>query len=126
MLFTRALFFVSVIAGALAQTVSPECQSTVIAVAATPQAACLNPSDLLDVFVEGATSSIIPPTDTWLTGLCARGPCSNDDLAFVFTNITTGCATDLAPYLNGTTPEDVVAFVQKVYPTWRRAVCLAE
>jgi hypothetical protein len=128
MLFTRALFFVSVIAGALAQTtdVSPECQNAVVTVAGSPQAACLNPTDLIQVFIQGSTNSVIPSMDTWLRGLCSRGPCSNDDIAFVVTSITTGCASDLQPYLGTTPPETIVPLVQQIYPTFRKAACLAD
>ena len=106
--------------------VSAQCKSTVLAVAASPAADCLNPNGLLQVFLDGASSSVVTPVDTWLKGLCARGPCSNDNLAAIVTNITTGCATDLQPLLGDAQPSSVVSIVQTAYPTVRKAFCLAE
>jgi hypothetical protein len=74
--------------------------------------------------VQGVNGSIVTPVDTWLKGLCARGPCSNDDLAFIVTNVTTGCATDLQ--LGNTPPSSIVPIVQQIYPTVRKAFCLAD
>jgi len=102
--------------------VSTQCQNTVVAVAADPRSQCLNPGDLLKVFVTGSDGSIVAPVDTWLKGLCSRGPCSNDDLAFIATNVTTGCAQDFG----NISPDTVVPIVQKIYPTARKAACLAE
>lgn len=104
--------------------VSAQCQSTLIAVAASPQSDCLNPSGLLQVFLKGTTGSVVTPVDTWLKGLCARGPCSNENIALIVTNVTSGCATDLG--LGNSTPGSLTPLVQQIYPTVRKAVCLAE
>jgi len=128
MFFAHSLLFASVIGGALAQisNVSAQCQNTILTVAANPQASCLNPSGLLQVFLQGTSGSIVAPADTWLKGLCALGPCSNDDLAFIVTNITTGCAQDLQSALGGAQPGALTPVVQQIYPTVRKAVCLAD
>jgi hypothetical protein len=130
MFFARSLFIASAIGGTLAQisgfNISSQCQSTVLAVAANPGAACLNPSGLLQVFVQGSSTSVVGPIDTWLRGLCALPPCSNDNIASIVTNITTGCASDLQPVLGDIQPSSLVPIVQQVYPTVRRAVCLAD
>jgi hypothetical protein len=126
MLFARSLLLASAIGGALAQIsgVSTQCQNTILTVAASPQAACLNPSALLQVFL--TSGSIITPVDTWLKGLCARGPCSNDDIAAIVTNVTSGCSTDLQSVLGNTQPGSLTPLVQEIYPTVRKAVCLAD
>jgi len=128
MFFARSLLIVSAIGGALAQisNISSQCQSTILAVAANPRAECLNPTGLLQVFLQGTSSSIVSPVDTWLKGLCSRGPCSNDDIDFIVTNITTGCASDLQPLLGDAQPGALTPLVQQIYPTVRKAVCLAD
>lgn len=128
MFFARSLLIVSAIGGTLAQisNVSPQCQNTIIAVAASPQAECLNPNGLLQVFLQGTSNSVVTPIDNWLKGLCAEGPCSNDDIAAIVTNITTGCATDLQSVLGNATPGSLTPLVQQIYPTVRKVVCLAD
>jgi len=126
MFFARSLLIAFAIGGALAQIsgVSTQCQNTLIAVAASPQSECLNPSGLLQIFVQ--SGSVVTPVDTWLKGLCSRGPCSNDDLAAIVTNVTSGCATDLQPILGDAQPGSLTPIVQEIYPTVRKAVCLAD
>ncbi|KAF9653219.1 hypothetical protein BDM02DRAFT_2160968 [Thelephora ganbajun] len=126
MFFTRSLLIASVIGSALALSVSTQCQNTIIAVAASPRSECLNPSDLLQVFLLGNSGSVVTPVDTWLKGLCARGSCSNDDIASIVTNVTTGCATDLQPVLGNAQPGALTPLVQEFYPTVRKGVCLAD
>ena len=106
--------------------VSTQCQNTLIAVAASSSAECLNPSGLLQVFLQGTSSSAVTPVDNWLKGLCKLGSCSNDNLSAIATNITTGCATDLESILGDAQPSAIAAIVQKAYPTVRKGVCLAE
>jgi hypothetical protein len=128
MIFAHSLLIASVIGGALAQisNVSSQCQNTILAVAASPQASCLNPSGLIQVFVQGISASVVTPADTWLKGLCSVGPCSNDDIAAIVTNITTGCAQDLQSTLGNTQPGAITPLVQEIYPTVRKGVCLAD
>jgi len=128
MFFARSFLIVSAVGGAIAQlsNVSSGCKSAVLAVAASPEASCLNPSGLVQVFLQGTSSSIINPVDSWLKGLCALGPCSNDNLSLVVTNVTTGCATELESVLGNTQPAAITAIVQQAYPTVRKGVCLAD
>jgi hypothetical protein len=128
MFFARSFLIASAVGGALAQIsgVSTQCQSTIIAVAASPSAACLNPSGLLQVFLQGTSNSAVSPIDTWLKGLCALGPCSNDNLSAIVTNVTTGCATDLQSVIGNTQPSAITALVQRAYPTVRKGFCLAD
>jgi hypothetical protein len=129
MFFARSLLIASAIGGALAQIngLSTQCQNTILAVGASPQALCLNPSGLLQVILEGTTGgSVVTPIDTWLRGLCALGPCSNDNIAAIVTNITSGCATDLQPFLGNVQPGSLSPLIEEIYPTIRKAVCLAD
>jgi len=61
-----------------------------------------------------------------LKGLCALGPCSNDDIASIVTNVTTGCAQDLQSFLGNAQPGALTPLIQQIYPTARKAVCLAD
>jgi hypothetical protein len=128
MFFARSLLIASAVGGALAQIsgVSTQCQSTLIAVAASSSAECLNPSGLLQVFLQGTSGSAVNPIDNWLKGLCALGSCSNDDLSVIVTNVTTGCATDLESFIGNAQPSAITAVVQQAYPTVRKGVCLAD
>ena len=129
MFFRRALLLTG--AGlALASdslTLSSQCSSALLAVAGSPDAACLDFSILATLALSNSTTSVIPTVDSWLGGLCAQGPCSNATLEAVVTNITTGCSTDLASVgLNTTDPAAVVTAVETYYPTAREVVCLKE
>jgi len=128
MFFVRSFLIASAICGALAQisNISTQCQNTVLAVAANPKAECLNPGGLLQVFLQGTSKSIVTSVDTWLKGLCALGPCSNDEIAFIVTNVTTGCASDLQPVLGDAQPGAITPLVQQIYPTVRKGACLAD
>jgi len=128
MFFARSLFIASAVGSALAQfsNVSAQCKSAIIAVAADSRAECLNPNGLLQVFLQGTNSSIVSPVDTWLKGLCSRGSCSNDSLEFIVTNVTGGCASDLQSVLGTTQPGSLTPLVEQIYPTARKAVCLAD
>jgi len=128
MFFARLLLVASAVGGAFAQIsgVSTQCQTTILAVAASSSSKCLNPSGLLQVFLQGTTSSVVTPVDTWLTGLCALGPCSNDDLSAIVTNLTTGCPTELQSAFGNAQPAALTSMVQLAYPTVRKGVCLAD
>ncbi|KAF7361789.1 hypothetical protein MVEN_00523100 [Mycena venus] len=108
---------------ASAQTLSTDCMNSFKAVIASPDAACLNPSSLLSFFV-GNQQSVPDTVNNWLSGLCSTGFCSNDTLATVVNNITTGCQKDFG--LSGGVPDTVVQIVQEVYPTARSIMCLKD
>jgi hypothetical protein len=57
--------------------------------------------------------------------MCSTGFCSNDTLAAVVSNITTGCASDLNS-VNAGVPATLTQLVQQVYPTARSIMCLKE
>jgi len=116
------LFTFAAAAGlASAQSLSTGCTNSLKAILTSPEAACLNPSSLLSFFV-GTDQSVPDTVNNWLTGLCSTGFCSNDTLAAVVTNVTTGCASDLG----GGIPATITQIVQEVYPTVRSIVCLKD
>ncbi|KAJ7924936.1 hypothetical protein B0H13DRAFT_1976798 [Mycena leptocephala] len=106
---------------ASAQSLSTGCIDSLKAILASPEAACLNPSSLLSFFV-GSDQSVPDTVNNWLTGLCSTGFCSNDTLATVVSNVTSGCASDFG----GGIPETVTQIVQEVYPTARSIMCLKD
>lgn len=129
MFFRRALLLAG--AGlALASdniTLSSQCSSALLAVAGSPDATCLDLTLLAPLALSNSTTSIIPTIDSWLTGMCSQGACSNATLEAVVTNITTGCSTDLASIgLNTTDPTAVVTAVETYYPTTREVLCLKD
>ncbi|KAJ6625513.1 hypothetical protein B0H10DRAFT_614163 [Mycena sp. CBHHK59/15] len=109
---------------ASAQSLSTDCTNSLKGVLTSPDAACLNPSSLLSFFV-GTNQSIPDTFNNWLNGLCATGFCSNETLATVISNVTTGCASDLQGISLGV-PESVTQYVQEVYPTARSVMCLKD
>jgi hypothetical protein len=107
-------------------SLSSACTTALTGLLTSPDAACLNPTSLLSYAVSSQKS--IPDTiDQWLTGLCASGSCSNDSLAQVVTNVTTGCNAELAQVGISTDANDsIINIVQQAYPTARKVVCLKE
>jgi hypothetical protein len=118
------LFTFAAAAGlASAQSLSTDCTNSLKGLLTSPEAACLNPSALLSFFV-GSAQSVPDTVNNWLTGLCSTGSCSNETLANVVTNITSGCASDFN--VAGGVPETVTQIVQEVYPTARSIACLKD
>ncbi|KAJ7581326.1 hypothetical protein C8J56DRAFT_1168830 [Mycena floridula] len=117
---------------AAAQSVSTDCQNTLLAVAASPEAACLNPSVLMNFALAANTTQpsfadIMSMMNTWLNGICTTGACTDDNLATVFNKISSGCNQDTTS--NGVSTTDVASAVQQVtqvYPTVRKVMCLRD
>jgi len=131
----RAQFLVLVAAAGLAASqslsslgLSQQCQDTLSNALANPNLSqCLNIFNAINIFETTANSSIIQPVDTWLEGVCAAQPCSNDTLSQAAQNITTGCQTDLSNV--GISSDEAQSFVSSVlplYPTIRKVACLAD
>ncbi|KAG5640788.1 hypothetical protein DXG03_007193, partial [Asterophora parasitica] len=98
---------------------------TIIATSADANA-CLTPSPLIPILTNSNTS-IVEPINNWLTSLCAAPACSNNTLAAIVANVTTGCSAELtlAGFQSGDTSA-VTALIQKYYPTARNVVCLKD
>ncbi|KAJ7287771.1 hypothetical protein C8J57DRAFT_595654 [Mycena rebaudengoi] len=119
-IITTALFAASSVA---ALSLSKDCQNAFTQVAANSEAnACLSVSSLITVVLQ-PNNSIITPVDNWLKAMCGASPCSNDTLAAVATNITTGCSADLGSADSAST---VTSLVQQYYPVARQVLCLSE
>lgn len=109
-------------------SLTTQCTNALAGVAASPDAAsCLSLGSLLPIATAKNDTSIIAPINAWLTNLCGSPACSNETLAAVVQNITTGCSTELAA--TGFTADltsSVTSAVQVYYPTVRKVVCLKE
>jgi hypothetical protein len=127
-MFFRPAFLLAGAGLALAQSLSSQCSSALLAVAASPDATCLDLSLLAPLALSNSsTTSVIPTINTWLPGLCSQGPCTNATLQAVVTNITTGCSSDLASIgLNTTDPTAVATTVETYYPAARQIACLKD
>jgi hypothetical protein len=121
-----AVFFIG--AGLVAsQSLSDGCKQTFAQVLQSPDASCLNPSGIVGLAVGGSDKAIEGPIDSWLTGLCGMPPCTNQTLANIVTNITTGCANDLGSIgFTSNQTSATIADVQKFYPTVRQLICLKD
>ncbi|KAJ7780538.1 hypothetical protein DFH07DRAFT_792631 [Mycena maculata] len=126
------LFTFAATAGlAAAQTTIPglstACSNSLTGLLSSPEAACLKPSSLLSFFV-GTNQSIPDTVNKWLSGLCSTGFCSNETLAAIVSNVTTGCSSDLGSVGAdvGASVATVTQLVQEVYPTVRNVMCLKD
>jgi len=113
---------------AAAQTLSTQCESGLAAIAGSSEASCLNLNALVSLALSNSSStSVIPTVNTWLTGLCSTGACSNQTLSDVVTNITTSCATELQSIGASTSnTAALITAVQEAYPTVRQIACLKD
>ncbi|KAL0956470.1 hypothetical protein HGRIS_002616 [Hohenbuehelia grisea] len=115
------------LASAQQLTLSSNCQTALSNVLTNADtAACLNPSALVSVALNGGNASIVDPINNWLTGFCNAAPCSNDTLSTATRNLLSGCAADLGPFSEGINADEVVAQVQQIFPTFRKVACLKE
>ncbi|KAG0704515.1 hypothetical protein DFH29DRAFT_911661 [Suillus ampliporus] len=113
---------------AVAQSLSSQCQSTLLNISASSSAACLNPSGLISLAITNSSStSIIPGVNTWLSGMCSQSACSNSTLQTVVTDLISGCSTELSSLgLTTTDPTALVSSIEAAYPTIRQVMCLKD
>jgi hypothetical protein len=126
MKFSTAFTFATAagLASAQSLSLSTQCTNSLKGVLGSPEAACLNPSALLQFFV--TDQQPVPTTvNNWLTGLCALGTCSNDTLAAVVANVTAGCSSDIGS-TGASVPATLTSLVQQFYPTARQIACLKD
>lgn len=105
-------------------SISTQCQNTLVTLATSPDAECINASGLTGLFLAGSGSSIIPTIDTWLKGVCSVGSCSNDTLAVLVSNVTSGCGTELTGLIGTSSTGQLTSIVQQAYPSVRQIACL--
>ncbi|RXW21651.1 hypothetical protein EST38_g4214 [Candolleomyces aberdarensis] len=122
----RTVTLVALAAYVSAQSLSSGCTSALSSIALNPAASsCLNPLALVSIATGNSSQSIVPAVDNWLTGVCGAPACSNETIAQVVTNITTGCSTELSV----TGADDagaITTLVQQYYPTVRKVLCLKD
>ncbi|PCH43908.1 hypothetical protein WOLCODRAFT_26285 [Wolfiporia cocos MD-104 SS10] len=111
---------------ASAISLSSKCQTTLAGLVVSSEASCLNAGSLVGLVVAGKNTSLVSPINTWLTGLCSRGACTNETLANVVSNVTAGCQSDLEEYNITATSAQLTALAQEYYPTARKVACLAD
>lgn len=111
-------------------SLSSQCQDTLAALVTSSDASCLNAQALVGLIASSSSSantSIVSPINTWATGLCSRAACSNDTLATVVSNVTSGCSSDLESLgLSNIDSGELTQLVQTAYPSVRQILCLAE
>ncbi|KAF8597408.1 hypothetical protein BDV93DRAFT_596720 [Ceratobasidium sp. AG-I] len=121
MIFAAGLVFAA--AGAL----SAPCAAAITGVSVDPTFTCLGVSDLWSVVFAFANQSFIASVDSWVTSTCAQPACPNVTVDSLFTQITTGCATDLSNI--GVTPiviKDIRASDKDLYRLGRELLCLKD
>lgn len=106
--------------------ISAQCQSTLLNISSSSEGQCLNTAGLVSVFVTSSNTSVIGPVQNWLTGLCSQGPCTNQTLATLVSDITQGCSSELSSLGITGNSSSITASVQKYYPVVREIVCLKE
>ncbi|KAF5370472.1 hypothetical protein D9615_009759 [Tricholomella constricta] len=127
-MFARVLTISALLSVAAAQlNLSQACTKALTTIATNPEAnACLTPSPLIPILGD-SNASIVEPINNWLTSLCAAPSCSNDTLAAIVTNATTGCLTELSSLgFQSSDTAGITTIIQQYYPTARKVVCLKD
>lgn len=108
-------------------SLSSSCETAVKGLLTSPDAACLNPTAIFS-FVLGNQGSIPATINTWLTGICSSGACTNASIVNVVTNLTSGCSAELSSLGVDSTSiqSQVINIAQQVYPSVRQVACLKD
>ncbi|ESK90233.1 hypothetical protein Moror_7687 [Moniliophthora roreri MCA 2997] len=130
--FVTTVLFAALSVSAQNQTQAPSeaCTNAVVNIFTNPEVeSCLAPAELVPLVTNGnASMPIIPPINNWVTSMCSATPCSNETLATIVQNFTTGCRTELEQRIPGysadTDPESVTFAVQAYYGSVRKVLCL--
>ncbi|KAK7053406.1 hypothetical protein VNI00_004032 [Paramarasmius palmivorus] len=132
---TKSVAFSAILIGASlvpvhSFTLSSSCQASLQGLLQSDEAACLNAPAILSSILGSQDDINIPRImDSYLTSLCSSGSCTNENLAAVARNLTTGCNEDLAALdidLSGDAQDQIVDLVQQIYPTVREIACLKD
>ncbi|KAF8897059.1 hypothetical protein CPB84DRAFT_1781457 [Gymnopilus junonius] len=124
----RSVTLAALLAYASAQSISSACTNALTGIATNPDAAaCLSPGSLVPIIAGGANASIVSPINNWLTSLCSAPACSNDTIAAVVQNITSGCSNELSGLgLTSSMVPSITGIIEQYYPTARQVVCLKD
>ncbi|EMD32049.1 hypothetical protein CERSUDRAFT_88347 [Gelatoporia subvermispora B] len=131
MLFNKSFAVSAVVAAgvsyATAQSISSQCQATLVSLMTSPDAQCFSPETLAGLVVSSSNTSVVEPINNWLGNVCSLAPCSNSTLSTLVMNITSGCQSDLASLgITSDSVDEIVQVVQQVYPAVRQVACLAD
>jgi len=111
-------------------SLSQDCQSALLQVAASPEASCLNVGALPSLFQNiGQNVSLIPAMDNWLQGACSQDPCTNETLSDIVTTLATSCTVDLTEIGiddSQNTISEMVTIVQESFVSVQQIACLKE
>jgi len=104
--------------------ISPECETAIVAIFSSPEAACLNPAGLAPFALADPDTSLVPTIDAYLTGFCALPACTDDALKTLATALVKGCPKEFAPLQ--ITPEKFAEAVIAVFPTVKKGLCFVD
>ena len=103
------------------------CENAVAGIVGNLDAAkCVGAASFVGVAAaaSSSSSSLVPSLSSWFTNICNSPKCSNDTIAAVVKNITTGCASELN--LTNSSISTLVSTVEQLYPAVRQIICLME
>ncbi|KAL0068867.1 hypothetical protein AAF712_004198 [Marasmius tenuissimus] len=112
-------------------TLSTSCSTSLQGLLRDESAACFNGAALFTAIIgsQGNNTISVPNiVDAWLSSLCTTGSCTDENIAKVATNLTSGCSEDLnALGINVLSAQDkIVDIAQQVYPPVRQIACLKD
>ncbi|KAH6913915.1 hypothetical protein BKA70DRAFT_1420688 [Coprinopsis sp. MPI-PUGE-AT-0042] len=117
-------FLLALVAFVSAQ--SEECINSITSLGGHPElSSCLNFPGIVSIFTAGNSTSLIPPINSWLTGLCGAPACSDATLTAVVANLSTSCADEMGNLGFDIVFQSAVA-VRKGYPIARKVLCLKD
>ncbi|KJA28997.1 hypothetical protein HYPSUDRAFT_33483 [Hypholoma sublateritium FD-334 SS-4] len=108
-------------------SLSSSCTTALKELLLAPDAQCLNTAAFISIAISGNVD--VPAiANTWLSGLCSVGTCSNASLASIVNNVTAGCSQDVQNFFNidVSDPATYLPFVEQYYPTLRQIACLKD
>jgi len=105
-------------------SLSSSCTTALKGLLLAPEAQCLNAGAFISIAVSG-NIDVPAIANTWLSGLCSLGTCSNASLASIVNNVTAGCSQDIQNFFNIDVSDSAtfLPFVEQYYPTLRQIAC---
>ncbi|KAG8723869.1 hypothetical protein FRC09_001448 [Ceratobasidium sp. 395] len=108
-------------------SLSSSCQNALAGVVTGPAGTCLNVPGLMGIAATKANDSLIPPIDSYLSTTCSQPACTNATIDAVFSNVTSGCRTDMAQRdVTDDQIETVRGYIEEFYPVAREVLCLKD
>jgi hypothetical protein len=103
-----------------------DCKNTLASLYAnTELLSCLNAPSLIPVFTAAPFASLVPPINSWLSGLCRAPACGDTTFTAAINNLTSGCADEFGKFGVHFLFQSAVA-LQQAYPIARRIICFKE